>query len=179
MKRKPDIYIFWRKVSAIHFLLIKVLTPDMSYIAYLPLAHIFEFVVELAMIYHGVPVGYGSVKTLTDASMRNCLGDMRTFKPTIMVGVPAVWEQIRKGILTKVQEGGKSTVFNLAMTMKRNSTLLGHVADAVVFKQVKQATGGRLKYALSGGASISKETQEFLQIALVTFLQGWVVALSP
>ena len=144
----------------------------MSYIAYLPLAHILEFVIELMMMYHAIPLGYGSVKTLTDQSMRNCLGDMRTFKPTIMVGVPAVWEQIRKGILTKVKEGGKSGIFNVAMTMKRNSTLLGYVADAVVFKQVKQATGGRLRYALSGGAAISKETQEFLQIALVDFLQG-------
>jgi long-chain acyl-CoA synthetase len=97
---------------------------------------------------------------------------MRAFKPTIMVGVPAVWEQIRKGIITKVKDGGKEKVFNVAMTLKRNSTILGHVADAVVFNKVKQATGGRLKYALSGGAPISSSTQEFLQTALVTMLQG-------
>lgn len=104
--------------------------------------------------------------------MRNSLGDMRAFKPTIMVGVPAVWELIRKGIVTKVQAGGKERLFNAAMTIKRSSTILGHVADAVVFNKVKQATGGRLKYALSGGAPISVETQEFLQTALVTMLQG-------
>jgi len=144
----------------------------MSYIAYLPLAHIFEFVVELIMMYHCIPCGYASIKTLTDTSMKNCLGDMRAFKPTIMVGVPAVWEQIRKGIITKVKDGGKEKVFNVAMTLKRNSTILGHVADAVVFNKVKQATGGRLKYALSGGAPISSSTQEFLQTALVTMLQG-------
>jgi len=160
-------------VAAVHYLLEHLLQPGMTYIAYLPLAHIFEFVVELIMIHHSIVIGYGNVKTLTDTSMRNCLGDMRCFKPTIMVGVPAVWEQIRKGILTKVKEGGKSGLFNAAMTMKRNSTLLGHIADAVVFKKVKEATGGRLKYALSGGAPISKDTQEFLQTALVTMLQGY------
>ena len=106
-------------------------------------------------------------------SMRNCEGDMKCFKPTIMVGVPAVWEQIRKGIVTKVKEGGKAGLFNAAMTMKRNSTILGYVADAVVFKKVKEATGGRLKFALSGGAPISRDTQEFLQTALVTMLQGY------
>jgi len=124
-------------------------------------------------MYHSIPIGYGNVKTLTDASMRNCEGDMKCFKPTIMVGVPAVWEQIRKGIVTKVKEGGKAGLFNAAMTMKRNSTILGYVADAVVFKKVKEATGGRLKFALSGGAPISKDTQEFLQTALVTMLQGY------
>lgn len=89
-----------------------------------------------------------------------------------MVGVPAVWEQIRKGIVGKVKEGGKERIFNTAMTIKKSSTILGHVADAVVFKQVRQATGGRLRYALSGGAAISKDTQDFLQTALVTMLQG-------
>lgn len=141
------------------------------------------------MMYHAIPSGYGSVKTLTAAvssafanvthgahrlaqSMRNCLGDMQAFKPHIMVGVPAVWEQIRKGIITKVRDGGKERLFNIAMTMKRSSSILGAVADAVVFKKVKEATGGRLKFALSGGAAISKETQSFLQTALVTMLSG-------
>lgn len=45
------------------------------------------------------------------------------------------------------------------------------IADAVVFKAVKEGTGGRLKVALSGGAQISKETQEFLSVALVTIVQ--------
>lgn len=124
------------------------------------------------MMYHAIPVGYGSVKTLTELSMRNSLGDLRTLKPTIMVGVPAVWEQIRKGIIGKVKEGGKERIFNAAMSIKRSSTILGHVADAVVFNKVRVATGGRLRYALSGGAAISTETQEFLQTALVTMLQG-------
>lgn len=123
-------------------------------------------------------MGYGTVKTLTDTSVRNCVGDIRAFKPTIMVGVPAVWELIRKGILIKVKAGGalKSSVFNGAYAAKKVMGLKGVVAaitDAVVFKAVKQATGGRLKFALSGGAPISKETQEFLSIALVMVLQGY------
>jgi long-chain acyl-CoA synthetase len=47
------------------------------------------------MIYVGITVGYASPKTLTDASMRNCSGDLAAFKPSIMVGVPAVWEMIK------------------------------------------------------------------------------------
>jgi long-chain acyl-CoA synthetase len=119
-------------------------------------------------------MGYGTVKTLTDTSVRNCVGDIRAFRPTIMVGVPAVWELIRKGILTKVKAGGglKAAVFNGAFAAKKAGYLAG-LTDAVVFKAVKQATGGRLKFALSGGAPISRETQEFLSIALVMVLQGY------
>lgn len=121
-------------------------------------------------------MGYGTVKTLTDTSVRNCVGDIRALRPSIMVGVPAVWELIRKGILTKVKAGGalKSSVFNGAFNAKKSmgKGFISNVMDAVVFNAVKQATGGRLKVALSGGAPISKETQEFLSIALVMVLQG-------
>lgn len=123
-------------------------------------------------------MGYGTVKTLTDTSVRNCVGDIRAFKPTVMVGVPAVWELIRKGILTKVKAGGavKSAVFNAAVSAKKfggaGSALAG-ITDAIVFSAVKQGTGGRLKLALSGGAPISRGTQEFLSTALVTVLQGY------
>ena len=128
------------------------------------------------MFFVGIPIGYGNVKTLTDTSMKNCLGDLRTFRPTILCGVPAVWELIRKGIATKVAAGGaiKSRLFAAAMAMKQaNKTLLGPLTDALVFNQVRQATGGRLKYALSGGAPISHDTQQFLMTCLTTLIQGY------
>ena len=128
------------------------------------------------MFYVGVPMGYGNVKTLTDTSMKNCVGDIRAFQPTIMCGVPSVWELIRKGIQSKVKAGGavKEKLFQGAMAAKTfNKTLFGGITDAVVFKQVKQATGGKLKYAMSGGAPISQSTQQFLMTCLVTTIQGY------
>lgn len=151
-----------------------LLKPGMTFIAYLPLAHILEMVVECSMYYIGITMGYATVKTLTDTSVKNCAGDIREFKPSVMVGVPAVWELIRKGIVGKVGSGFKANLFNAALKGKKASpAIIGPIADAVVFKAVKQATGGRLQFALSGGAAISKETQEFLNTALVTLLQGY------
>jgi long-chain acyl-CoA synthetase len=94
-----------------------------------------------------------------------------------MVGVPAVWETIRKGIVSKVKAAGavKSKMFDLGLAAKKyggRGSFLGNVADSVVFKAVKENTGGKLKYAMSGGAPISKETQEFLSLALVMIIQG-------
>lgn len=146
-----------------------------TYLAYLPLAHIMEFVVELSLFFVGMPMGYGRVKTLTDQSVRRCIGDIRAFRPSIMVGVPAVWEMIRKGIVAKLNAGGKfkQSIFNGAISVKKAGVpLLTQVVDSVVLSQVRAATGGRLRLAMSGGASLSRETQEFLNLALVTMLQG-------
>jgi long-chain acyl-CoA synthetase len=87
--------------------------------------HILEFMVELSLFFLGVTTRYGQAKTLTDASVRNCKGDLVAFRPTIMVG--AVWETIRKGIIAKVNTGGavKKTMFNGAMTVKRASVDCG------------------------------------------------------
>ena len=50
---------------------------------------------SLVMIFLGLSCGYGPVKTLTDASVRNCKGDVSTFWPSIMVGVPVVSRVLR------------------------------------------------------------------------------------
>lgn len=162
-------------VGAVFELLGHHLGKEDSYLAYLPLAHILEYIVELALYFVGMTIGYGRVKTLTDASVRNCRGDMREFKPSIMVGVPAVWETIRKGILSKVNSSGtlKKSVFSGALAVKKaNVPGLKQVMDSVVLSAVREQTGGRLRIAMSGGAALSSETQEFLTHALVMMLQG-------
>jgi len=62
-------------------LLYDIFVKDDTYLAFLPLAHILEFVVENSFIFAGMPIGYGRVKTLTDASVRECKGDLTEFKP--------------------------------------------------------------------------------------------------
>lgn len=162
-------------VGSIWTLMGQHLRPEDTYLAYLPLAHILEYVVELALFFVGMTFGYGRVKTLTDASVRNCLGDIRTLRPSIMIGVPAVWEMIRKGITAQINKGSglKKSVFTASMRIKKaNIPGLTSVIDSVVLSQIKAATGGRLRLTLSGGAALSRETQEFLTLALVTVLQG-------
>ncbi|GAA5842143.1 hypothetical protein JCM11251_006538 [Rhodosporidiobolus azoricus] len=159
------------------------ITPDTRFIAFLPLAHIFEFAVELTVLYVGVPMGYGMIKTLSDTSVRNCVGDIRAWQPTLMVGVPAVWEQIRKGILSKASSSGalKNHIFHGSLALKHYTSRLpvvrsvvGGVLDAVVFKAIKQGTGGRLKYVINGGAGLSSSTHTFLSQTLTPHvIQGY------
>jgi len=163
-------------VGAIQSLMGHVFAPEQdTFLAFLPLAHILEYVVELALGYIGLQIGYGRIRTLTDASVRNCQGDLKECKPTIMIGVPQIWETIRKGILNNVNKMGpvKKSLFRGSMSIKKAGVpVLSDIVDSVVFSQVKAQTGGRLRYVLNGGAALSVETQQFLTSALVTVLQG-------
>ncbi|KAI0032135.1 long-chain-fatty-acid-CoA-ligase [Vararia minispora EC-137] len=163
-------------IGAIYTLFGHEINSNDVFLAFLPLAHILEYIVELCFVFIGMTQGYGRVKTLTDTSVRNCVGDIKALRPTIMVAVPAVWELIRKGIMAQINAGSSLTksVFHGAMTIKKNQVpVMKNVVDSVVFNKIRQATGGRLRLALSGGAALSKETQEFLSLALVTLLQGY------
>lgn len=129
-------------------------------------------------------MGYGNPKTISDNSVRNCAGDIREFKPSILVGVPAVWETVKKGIVAKVSKGNMITknMFWGAMTAK--SLMMQHsgvpftgvstsVVDSVVFSKVKEATGGRLRICLNGGGPIAKDTQRFISMAIAPLISGY------
>lgn len=128
-------------------------------------------------------MGYGNPRTLSDGAVRNCSGDIREFKPTILVGVPAVWESVKKGITFKVN-GGSVIVKNMFWgAMHAKSMLLSSgvpfgslgtsVLDHVVFSKIREATGGRLRMCLNGGGPIAKETQRFISMAICPMLSGY------
>ncbi|KAH7379521.1 hypothetical protein BKA66DRAFT_420456 [Pyrenochaeta sp. MPI-SDFR-AT-0127] len=166
-------------VAGVDVIVGKYLGPGDVLITYLPAAHILEFVFENAVLYWGGTMGYGTIRTLSDASVRNCAGDIRELKPTVMVGVPQVWETIKKGIINKVEAGGavKSNMFWGAYAAK--SFLLGSglpgsgLLDSIVFNKVKEATGGRLRICMNGGGPIAKETQRFISIAITPMISGY------
>ncbi|RKP15243.1 hypothetical protein BJ684DRAFT_18411 [Piptocephalis cylindrospora] len=146
-------------------------------LAYLPLAHVLEFAVETVCIFWGVSLGYGSPRTLSDISVRKCKGDIRALRPTLMAGVPAVWDKIRKGVMDKVSNSNPivRAIFNAACKAKWACTQAGIPSGWAnpIFRSVKDQTGGRLRYVLSGGAPISRESQKLLSTIMCTVLQGY------
>ncbi|KAI1106552.1 long-chain-fatty-acid-CoA ligase [Jackrogersella minutella] len=148
-------------------------------LAYLPLAHILEMAVENLVMFIGGTLGYGSPRTLSDASTRNCAGDMRELAPTIMVGVPQIWETIRKGIEARVNGGGAllRNVFWGAYSLK--SMLIsaglpgGSIIDALIFKQVRNMTGGRVRFLFNGASGISDGTRRFVSMVLAPMITGY------
>lgn len=146
------------------------LTPKDCYLAYLPLAHIFELGAEFCMYTYGVKVVYGSARTLTDKFCRPC-GDIQAAKPTILTGVPRVFETIRKGILQKTSSSGyiKKSLFDRAYQSKLRALKAGQVPssiwDTLIFNKIKAKLGvTNLRTIVSGGAPLNADTMDFLRV---------------
>ncbi|KAF4630560.1 hypothetical protein G7Y89_g7570 [Cudoniella acicularis] len=166
-------------VAGVSVIVEPYLGPGDGLLTYLPLAHIFEYVFENAVLHWGGTMGYGNPKTLSDTSVKNCKGDIREFRPTVLIGVPAVWESVKKGIVAKVNSGSAlvRNLFWAALWAKTNMMHYGlpgaGILDAVVFKKVKEATGGRLRICLNGGGPVSKDTQRFISMAITPMINGY------
>jgi long-chain acyl-CoA synthetase len=152
------------------------------YIAYLPLAHVLELVCELTCCLHGIRLGYSSPQTIADTSTaikKGQKGDLRVLKPTIMAAVPIILERLSKTVYEKLSTTNwfKQTLFNIAYKYKleyfragRSSRLL----DRVLFKRISRAVlGGKCRLMLSGGAILSKEVHEFVQVCLCPAIQAY------
>ncbi|KAJ1678203.1 long-chain fatty acid-CoA ligase, partial [Spiromyces aspiralis] len=154
-----------------------IVHQDEVLLCYLPLAHILELMVEIYILTIGSRLGYGTVKTLTNDNVRGCDGDLVALKPTVMIGVPMVWDSIRAGIQRKVKAKGSvaGSVFRAAVAAKSllRKAGLPHRFLNFVFKEVTKVTGGRLKFIITGGAPISDYTQQFLSAALCPMIQGY------
>ncbi|KAI9800832.1 MAG: hypothetical protein M1825_003615 [Sarcosagium campestre] len=166
-------------VAGVNVIMGEYIGPGNIMLTYLPLAHILEFMFENACIFWGATMGYGGFRTLSDTSVRNCKGDIRELRPTILVGVPAVWETVKKGIVGKVNAGSFAVKKLFWGAMAAKSFLMSHglpgsgVLDAVVFNKVKDATGGRLRVCMNGGGPIAKDTQRFISMAVAPMISGY------
>jgi len=150
-----------------------------TYLAALPLAHVLELVVETAIFSYGAAIGYGSAKTLTDATVRNCKGDLTELSPTLMAGVPLIWERIRKATLSKLEESSPivRAIFWTAFKLRGYYLpvpFLQSILNLLVFNKFKDQLGGKMRLIISGGAALSKETHQFVRRCFnITFLQGY------
>ncbi|XP_073131701.1 long chain acyl-CoA synthetase 4-like [Henckelia pumila] len=155
----------------------EALTVSDVYLSYLPLAHIFDRIIEECIINHGASIGFwrGDVKLLVE--------DIGELKPTIFCAVPRVLDRIYSGLQQKISAGGfiKQTMFNFAYSLKLRSMRKGSkhsdaspLCDKIVFKKVKQGLGGNVRIILSGAAPLASHVEEFLRVvSCCHVLQGY------
>ena len=87
-------------------------SPNEVYLAFLPLAHIFEITQEIIVLSLGIKVGYSSPSTLTDSStgiVPGQLGDISVLKPTVMAAVPIILDRIYKALRCVLNNNGYKT----------------------------------------------------------------------
>ncbi len=125
----------------------------------LPLHHTFEFTCGLLLpLSRGARVVY--IGELTGDSIARGLQMSRA---TAMVGVPALWQLLERRILQQVDARGPlaRTAFDLAGAVHRwLSANVGVDAGRVLVGAVHAKMGGHVKWLISGGAALPRETQE-------------------
>ncbi|XP_071730679.1 long chain acyl-CoA synthetase 4-like [Rutidosis leptorrhynchoides] len=147
------------------------------YLSFLPLAHIFDRLIEECFINHGASIGFwrGDVKLLTE--------DIGELKPSIFCAVPRVLDRIYSGLQQKVSAGGfiKRNLFNLAYSYKLRNMMGGRthseaspLSDKIVFSKVKQGLGGNVRIILSGAAPLAPHVEAYLKVVTCCHvLQGY------
>jgi long-chain acyl-CoA synthetase len=109
-------------------------------------------------------------------------------KPTIMVAVPRIFEKVYAAILTQIESNPiKRKMFARALevgmqvseyrTKREPLPLLLHIkyvaAQKLVLHKVKDAFGGRLRFAISGGAPLAREIAQFFHACEIMILEGY------
>jgi len=167
-------------VSAMHEVF-PMATEDRS-LSFLPWAHSFGQTVEL----HGL-FSMGASMAIAEA-VDKILANLAEVKPTLLFSVPRIFNRLYDGIRTRNADGPewRRKVFESAMENSVLRKRLGEarrssgvaefkhrVFDKLVFQQVRDRFGGRLKFAFSGGAAISREVAEFIDNLGITVYEGY------
>lgn len=162
---------------------IPVINKDDLFLSFLPLSHVFE----RTATYH-VCCAVGS-KIAFAQSLELLAKNMAEVRPTVMSCVPRLLERIHdKAMKNGTSAGGlKSKIFLWAIETgkdyrevheagKQAGVVLGikkSIAEKLVFSKIKEKTGGRLKFMLSGGAALPKNVGEFFGNLGIKVLEGF------
>jgi long-chain acyl-CoA synthetase len=141
---------------------------DESVLLVLPLHHAMTFLATVIL-----PALVGANFVIENDLLR--LRDrLRQHKPTIFFGVPALFELLYRNILARAEAEGRLATLQKGLRISRLvKRLTGLNIGPLVFKQVHQALGGRLRFLVSGGAALNPQTAlDYFALGL-PLLQGW------
>ncbi|MBI5475803.1 MAG: long-chain fatty acid--CoA ligase [Ignavibacteriales bacterium] len=151
-------------------------------LSFLPLSHSYE---RLAGYYTAMSCG----STIAYAESIDTLRDnLLEVKPTVVTTVPRLFERLYNRIMKQMSEESKlkQKIFNWAINIgktyryaKKNNVSVGslslqhRIADKLVFKKIRERTGGRIKFFASGGAALAPELGEFFDAIGITVIEGY------
>ncbi|QTE28363.1 AMP-dependent synthetase/ligase [Pengzhenrongella sicca] len=167
-------------VNAVEGLNPVVATPGARTLLFMPLAHVFARFIEVLCIPAGCVLGH-----TPDA--KNLLADLASFQPTFILSVPRVFEKVYNSAEQKAVAGGKGAIFQRAAktaivysraldTPRGPSPWLRvqhKVADVLVLSKLRAALGGRVEWAISGGAPLGERLGHFYRGLGLKVLEGY------
>ena len=165
--------------------LLKVLSVEAgdSCLSFLPLSHSFERTAgHFTMLHAAVPIAYAE-------SFDSLLQDIKEVRPTVMVGVPRMYEKMHGRVFDLLEQENfvRRTGFELALEVgrrvskhrlekrpiPRSLALQYYAARRLAFAEIHASLGGRIRLLASGGAPLAQEIAEFFHAVGITILEGY------
>lgn len=155
--------------------------PEASTLIFLPLAHVFGRLIQVAMLRGEVTIGHCPNPVAL-------LKDLSSFKPTFLLAVPRVFEKVFNGSALKAHEASpvKGKIFDGAAKVAiAYSEALDHghmskglafkhgLFDKLVYSKIRHAMGGRVTHAISGGAALGSRLGHFYRGLGLIILEGY------
>jgi long-chain acyl-CoA synthetase len=153
-------------------------SPSDSCISFLPLSHITARALDYIMYLYGAQVAYCSQFDKLPQAMKE-------IQPTVLVGVPRVYEKIRQAVEQKsaaspvkkrilawaVRQGAgyRDTVYD----GKKPTAALWKLANKLVYAKVSEAFGGRVRVFISGGAPLGVDTANWFASVGIALWEGY------
>lgn len=156
--------------------------PTDTLLSFLPLCHSFE---RMAGYYTAMACGCTVAYAESIDTVRDNLIEIR---PTIVTTVPRLFERIYSRIKMQVESSpaARQKIFNWAIDVGRKRAesqkqgkggviLRGQhaLADKLVFSKLKERTGGRIRFFVSGGAALARELGEFFEAVGIQIIEGY------
>lgn len=157
-------------------------THNEVFLSFLPLCHIFE---RMAGFYLALASGSHVAFAV---SIETVPQNMVEVRPTLMTAVPRLFERFHARVIKTVEAGSekKQKIFHwgvdigkeYAAAKKKGKIPLAlaakyKVADTLVLKKIRERTGGRLKFFVSGGAALPRHLGEFFEALGILILEGY------
>lgn len=152
---------------------------DARTIMFLPLAHVFARFISVLCVASGTTVAH-------TPDIKNLLPDLQGYSPTFLLVVPRVFEKVYNGSLQKAEASGKGKIFAAAANTsiewsRAHSTgkvplmlnLKHKLFDKLVYKTLREAMGGRVRYAVSGGGPLGERLGHFFHGIGLMVLEGY------
>ncbi|MEU3447653.1 AMP-dependent synthetase/ligase [Streptomyces thermolilacinus] len=160
---------------------------EASTLLFLPLAHVFGRMVEVSAVRGRVKLGHQP-----QLAAGALLPDLAAFRPTFVLAVPYVFEKVLASARRRAEAEGKGGVFERAVEVAvryaeaREDRDFGlgpgpsaalrvrhQFFDRVVYAKVREAFGGRVRHAMSGGSAMDRRTGLFFAGAGITVYEGY------
>ncbi len=154
--------------------------PGSRTLLFMPLAHVFARFIQMVCVASGATLGH-------TPDTRNLLADFASFQPTFILAVPRVFEKVYNSAEQKAGHGTQLKIFRWAakvsITYSRAQESpqgasaqlkAAHaLATALVLRKLRAAMGGRLRYAVSGGAPLGERLGHFFRGLGLFVLEGY------